>query len=90
MAGLVARGETEAFGDCVVERLDAEFTGGELRFAIVMLSHPNPSPAEVADGVAATGLGTIPGDLPERVYLMTEGCEGAGEPGTSVTIGGQP
>lgn len=70
--------------ECVVDRLDAEYSGGDLKFAIVLLSTPHPSDADVAAGVAASGLGVVPGDLPERVFGTVQECVGV--TGSSVRV----
>ncbi|MFN8038892.1 MAG: hypothetical protein U0Q07_06745 [Acidimicrobiales bacterium] len=81
--GLGERGQDPASAGCVAQRLDAEFTGGELKFAIALLSTPHPSDAQVGALVEATGLGTVPGDLPQRVFLTAQAC--IGETSTSST-----
>lgn len=90
-AGLAERGQDPASAGCVAQRLDAEYSGGELKFAIVLLSTPHPSDAQVAASVEATGLGTVPGDLPERVFLTVQECVGVtGSSSTVTTAGSSP
>lgn len=85
VAGLIERGESESFGQCAVDVLDTQLQGGERRFAIVMLSSQHASEAEMTADIAATGLGVVPSDLPQRVFLMLDACRGIEDSVVSTT-----